>query len=284
MADAPAQNRPGKDGKPQYRPAPDTEEAKRKRRNSANRILTMLKAILNFAYKKKHVTSRDAWGSDLERFGEADARRIRFLSVEEAKRLVEACDPDFADLVRAALETGARYSELARLRVQDFSHNGGTLFIEKSKSAKARHIDLTEAGIAFFQRVCAGRSGGDIMLKNLSRAARRVEAEKEKVEAKPSRKSQPLRKLKAGDEWRPSEQVRLMNEACERAAIDPPIVFHELRHTYASILIMNAIPLIMIAENLGHKDTSMVVKHYGHLAPSFKKDMIRERGPKYGLD
>ncbi len=66
--------------------------------------------------------------------------RIRYLSVAEAQRLINASDADFRPLVRAALETGCRYSELTRLEVHDFNRDGGTVGIRKSKSGKPRHV------------------------------------------------------------------------------------------------------------------------------------------------
>jgi hypothetical protein len=45
---------------------------------------------------------------------------------------------------------------------------------------------------------------------------------------------------------------------------------------------MNGVPLMVVAKNLGHADTRMVEKHYGHLAPSFIIDAIhRRRAPLY---
>jgi len=37
------------------------------------------------------------------------------------------------------------------------------------------------------------------------------------------------------------------------------------------------------SENLGHVDTRMVEKHYGHLAPSYIADAIRAGAPKFGF-
>ena len=65
MAAAPAQSRP-KDGKPKYQAAPVGDEAKRARRASANRVLTMLKAALNHAFDEGHVSNRDAWGAQAQ--------------------------------------------------------------------------------------------------------------------------------------------------------------------------------------------------------------------------
>jgi len=78
MAAAPAQSRP-KDGKPQYRDEPSTDEEVRARRASANRVLTMLKAALNHAYDEGHVSNRDAWGRKLKPFRNVEVARIHYL-------------------------------------------------------------------------------------------------------------------------------------------------------------------------------------------------------------
>jgi hypothetical protein len=46
---------------------------------------------------------------------------------------------------------------------------------------------------------------------------------------------------------------------------------------------MGGVPLMVVARNLGHVDTTMVEKHYGHLAPSFVTDAIRAGAPKYNV-
>lgn len=120
MAAAPAKNRP-KAGRAQLRTAPTTEEGIRARRATANRALTMLKAELNHTYDEGHIPNRDAWGRKLKPFRDVEVARIRYLSVAEAHRLLNACDSDFRPLVRAALDTGCRYSELMRLEARTTS-------------------------------------------------------------------------------------------------------------------------------------------------------------------
>jgi integrase len=267
MAASPAQMRPKK-GKVQYRPEPEGDEAIRRRRATANRVLTMLKAILNHAYDEGHVTHRDAWGRKLKPFPGVDAARIRYLSIAEAKRFLNGCDPEFRSLARAALETGARYSELARLEVVDFNPDSSTIAIRKSKTHKARHIHLTEEGAAFFKMHCAGRAGPELMFDH----------------AALPRQPQADRRNGVSAPWKAAEQARPMRRANERAKLHPPISFHGLRHTWASHAVMNGVPLIVVAQNLGHKDTRMVEKHYGHLAPSFVADAIRAGAPKFGIE
>lgn len=74
-----------------------------------------------------------------------------------------------------------------------------------------------------------------------------------------------------------------MREANERAKLKPSISFHGLRHTWASRAVMNGVPLMVVAKNLGHTDTRMVEKHYGHLAPGYIVDAIRAGAPKFGI-
>ncbi len=243
-------SKPGEQQK--YRPLRDDEEALRRRRASANRCLAQLKAALNLAWREGKVPSDMAWRK-VRPFEGADAARVRYLSVAECKRLLDACEPDFAVLVRAALETGARYGELCRLKVEDFNADTGTVAILTSKAGKPRHVVLTDEGMAFFEQVCRDRIGGEPMF------------------------------LKGnGSPWQKSHQLRPMAGACRRAKIDPPINFHALRHTWASLATMNGVPLLIVAKNLGHSDTRMVEKHYGHLAPSYIADAIRAGAPRFG--
>ena len=74
-----------------------------------------------------------------------------------------------------------------------------------------------------------------------------------------------------------------MRAACARARITPAVSFHALRHTWASLATMAGVPLLVVARNLGHADTRMVERHYGHLAPSFVVEAIRANAPRYGL-
>jgi hypothetical protein len=49
------------------------------------------------------------------------------------------------------------------------------------------------------------------------------------------------------------------------------------------LVVMNGVPLLVVAKNMGHRDTQMVQHHYGHLAPSFVTDAIRAGAPRFGV-
>ena len=46
---------------------------------------------------------------------------------------------------------------------------------------------------------------------------------------------------------------------------------------------MNGVPLMVVARNLGHADTRMVERHYGHLAQSYVREAIRAGVPSFGI-
>lgn len=46
---------------------------------------------------------------------------------------------------------------------------------------------------------------------------------------------------------------------------------------------MAGAPLMVVAQNLGHRDTRMVKKHYGRLAQSYVVEMIRRTAPSFGF-
>jgi integrase len=53
--------------------------------------------------------------------------------------------------------------------------------------------------------------------------------------------------------------------------MQPMINFRGLRHTWASQVVVNGVPLLVLAKTLGHSDTRMVGKHYGYLAASYRR-------------
>jgi integrase len=86
-----------------------------------------------------------------------------------------------------------------------------------------------------------------------------------------------------GSQWGKSNQEFPLREALARAHITPRITFHGLRHTWASLAVMGGVPLMVVARNLGHADTTMVEKHYGHMAPGYMQEQIRAGAPRYGV-
>jgi integrase len=218
---------------------------------TANRILTVLKAALNRAWEDGKVESRDPW-MRVKPFRGADSAKVRFLTHAECKRLLNACQGDFRDLVRGALLTGCRYGELRALRVEDYNPDAGTAFVRDSKDGKQRHVPLSDEGVQVFDELTAGREHSD-----------------------------PIFRQDGGQAWVQFLQVRRIKAACNVAKIDPPANFHILRHTYASLMVQAGAPLYAVSQALGHADVRMTSKHYAHLAPSHVAEVVRKHLPTF---
>lgn len=254
----------GADEKVEYLPAPITEDQKRRRKCTANRNLANLKSALNMAVEDGRLPRDHTPWREVKPYRNVASTRVRWLSIQEQVHLVNACPPDFRQLVEAALFTGARYGELTRLRVKDFNPGTGTVFIEFSKSGKPRHIVLTEEALAWFTTLTLDRASDELMLqrKGVNRT-KRTDMEN------------PLA-------WAASDQAYYLKQACEAAGLKA-LTFHELRHTYASTLLNAGVPASIIAAQLGHTDTRMVEKHYGHLCPNAVSATIRRQAPMLGI-
>jgi integrase len=267
LAASPARVR-SKQGQERYRDTTDDPEAPRRRQSTANRILTILKAALNYARGEGKVTClADAWAA-VQAFREADQPKVRYLLDDEVTRLVNACPSDFRDLVTGALLTGCRYGELAAMKVAAFDPRAGTVSIRRSKSRKPRHVVLTDEGRTFFEQIAAGKAGTTRLFERdgrLKQATRDAPAETARVV------------------WGKSDQFRFMCEACSAAKITPAVSFHELRHTYGSRLAMRGVSMGVIAAQLGHSDTRMTERYYAHLAPSYVAETVRQSFGELGI-
>lgn len=227
---------------------PGDTEALRRRRDTANRTVTVLKAALNWAHEHGLATDDTAWRR-VKPFRATSAVRVRFLNPAEQQKLLDKAEGAIRDLIAAALMTGARFGELSRLKVRDFDAANGSIFIAESKSGKARHVPLTPGGAALFGRLAAGKAPTD-----------------------------PLLVQESGHAWKPASYQRAFKDALNAAKLEN-LTLHELRHSYASTMVRAGAPMIVVAEALGHSDSRMAEKHYAHLAPSYVADTIRRTAP-----
>jgi integrase len=228
----------------------DDAEALRRRKDSANRYLTILRAALTRALADGKVAcSGIAWRS-VKPFAQVDQRRTRFLSDDEARKIVDKCGTDFGLLVRAALFSGCRYGELARLLTSDFDAGAGTLFVSHSKSGKPRQVYLDPEAMQFFAAVCDKRRRNDFIFAD------------------------------GGKQWKKDSAKGLMEAACKAAEIES-LTFHELRHSAASRWARQGLSLAEIAQQLGHADIRMT-QRYAHLCQQTLANKIRQM-PAMGI-
>jgi integrase len=219
------------------------EDQRRRRKSTSNRILTIMKSSLNRLVETDSTIDDTAWRK-VTPYQNVDGIRTEYLEVEEQRRLIAACPPGLRELVMGALFTGARYSELTNLRVGSVFPGTRSIRIEDTKPGYGRVIPLSKEGARVFANLIAGKKKTDLVF------------------TRPD-----------GYIWGPSHVFRRMRAACDTAKVTP-ITFYELRHTYASLLIMAGAELAAVAEALGHKGTRTVEKHYRHLREGWVHNQI----------
>jgi len=79
---------------------------------------------------------------------------------------------------------------------------------------------------------------------------------------------------RVGTPFRHRNVVRLLRRL-ERAAGVPPIRFHDLRHTHASLLIAHGADPRLVADRLGHAQVAFTLQVYSHLWPNRQADLLR---------
>jgi integrase len=230
-----------------YENVPSGKERARRRMSTANRILQIFKAALNFVFAEGYVKGTDfAWrgvqGFQVDRGGE-----FKFLSADDQKMFVAACEGEFRRLVMGALYTGARFKELTNLRVEDFLGTG--IFVPSviAKNNKPRTIVLEESSRAFFYALVANRAPQELIFSQ------------------------------NGKQWQHFDISRYIRTACEKAELDD-ITFHALRHTAASNWLRAGVQIKHIAEQLGHS-VLICERHYAHLGPDHRAEVFATLPP-----
>jgi site-specific recombinase XerD len=228
----------------------DDKEVVRKSQDSANRVLTMLKAFLNHAWndEKNAIPSDQAWRKVKPFKDAARPREVRFSPPQAQKLIKNIEDPKFARLVEGGYATGGRYEELISARVAHFDRGGKVLNV--SGKTGSRPIILQASAVKMLARVTAGRPGDAFIFVK-----------------------------EDGSRWKPSDQVRPMKKAIRKADLDPRGCFYALRHAYISESIEKNVPLTVIAENCG-TSVRIIEETYAKVLFEKKRKFVEQGAPK----
>jgi integrase len=194
-----------------------------------NRALEVVRHVLNMA--------RDDWGWIARvakiRMLKEPKRRVRFLKDEEADRLMLALPEHMVPVVRYALATGCRITEILRLEWSrvDLGRRVSWLEAGTTKNGEGRGVPLNRDAILSLRSVQGQHERWCFTYRG-----KRMEA--------------------IGSAWKRS---------LKRAGIEK-FRFHDLRHTWASWHVMSGTSLQELMELGGWKSYEMVLR-YAHLAP-----------------
>lgn len=206
-----------------------------------NRYLTTLSSLFHRAEDWGLLTH----GNPLRRvkkFRESPGR-LRYLSPDEMARLLAVCeDEDLRVAVTVALGTGMRRGEIFGLRWRDVDLDNSIIHVIESKNDSRREIPMGQEVRAVLAAKFSTKQTGELVF------------------AHPDGKRYGTRMRKAWD------------RACSKAGLTG-FRFHDLRHTFASHLVMNGASLSAVQDLLGHKSPIMT-RRYSHLAPGVLRQAI----------
>ncbi len=210
---------------------------------TVNRALAVLKSMFNKAILWDKVDRNPC--KSVKLFKENN-QRLRFLESEEISKLLGNCCEHLKPIVIVALNTGMRKGEILGLKWRDVDIQRNTIHLLDTKNGEKRDVPMNDIA----QKTIIG------VLKHPD--SQYIFCNKE---------GQPYGDIK-----------KSFLTAIGKAGIIN-FHFHDLRHTFASHLVMSGVDLNTVRELLGHKSLEMTLR-YSHLSPDHKKravDILNKR-------
>jgi integrase len=201
-----------------------------------NRVLAVVRRAFNLARKWGvcGVSANPVSGLSVG----PDVLRSRFLSREEARRLIAALQADdnrvAANTILLLLLTGARRNEITRAKWDYLNWESRTLFVPISKTGRPRTIALCGSAMSLLE-------------------ALRRSAESDYIFPSPIT-------------GRPSPSLHFPWRRIKRRAGLPGLRLHDLRHSFASFLVNGGVSLYVVQQLLGHVNYR-TTQRYSHVMP-----------------
>ncbi len=220
----------------------DIEKFKTKRREevspaTVNRALAVLKSMFNRAIAWEKADSNPC---RVVKLFKENNQRLRFLEKEEIVKLLANCNKHLRSIVVLALNTGMRKGEILNLKWHDIDIKRGIIYILDSKNGEKREIPINEQVKTALIRTRKHPDSPYIFCN------------------------------KDGDPY--GDIKKSFFTALKKAGIID-FHFHDLRHTFASQLVMAGVDLNTVRELMGHKSLEMTLR-YSHLSPDHKKRAV----------
>ena len=221
------------------RPVKEGETPKGNKPATINRLVETLKHMFTKAVEWEWVEEEAAKRVRKVRLLKENNRRLRYLTVEECQKLLRECSSHLRPIVTMALHTGMRKAEILGLTWDKVDLRNGLILLaqDDTKNSERKEIPIDGTVRATLQGL-----------------TRRLDVAYLFYDQETGMRYQDIKKG--------------FNAACRRAGIKD-FVFHDLRHTFASHLVMKGIDITTVKELLGHKTLTMTLR-YAHLAPSHK--------------
>lgn len=215
----------------------EVKPAKKRSGAAVNRVLSTLRHIFSKAVEWD-MMEVSPFTKARGLFYKEIEKRLRYLSEEEEISLLNVCCGQLKNIVLVALHTGMRRGEILNLKWDDIQN--GFIYLNETKTYMPRQIDINKTLRELFKSI-----------------PRHIKSEY----------------VFYGKDGEPLKSVsRAFENALTKAGIKD-FRFHDLRHTFASKLVMKGVSLKAVQELLGHQNIKMTMR-YAHLSDDYKKKAV----------
>lgn len=200
----------------------------------------------------------------------APPKRGKTWAASDVRRFLAVAEKDrWGALWVAALTTGARQGELLALRWRDVDFSAATVLIRQSLAVLDAKPVIQAPKTRAGERTIAVDPG----LLSAFRAQRERQ-DLERGAFDPVLADLDLVFTTAlGGPLHPSNVHRAFHALIDEAGV-PPITFHEMRHTHASLLIGNHVDIPTVSKRLGHAKSSITMDTYAHIIPGTRDRVV----------
>lgn len=245
---------------------------------SINKITAVIKHMLSKAYDWEMITEDTLRKIRKAKPLTGEVRRLRFLSREEIQALMDVCEHYLKPIVITALNTGMRKSEILNLRWENVDLRHGFILLERTKNGERREIPINKTLRAVFQAITRRL---DIPYVFYNPATLKPYTKDLKRSFQTALKKAEIKRCIKCD-FQKSSNKNQSAELCPRCGSEVAILkgisdfrFHDLRHTFASHLVMVGVDITTVKELLGHKSLTMTLR-YAHLTSSHKVEAVQK--------
>lgn len=217
---------------------------------TAHYVLATIRQVFNFASRNGLYGGGNP--VSLVKKPSSDNRRVRFLSLPEAETLLAALKervPNVHDMALLSLQCGLRAGEIFSLTWQDVDLDRDMLTLRDTKSGRTRHVPMTAKARAMLME--RRQDGGAGLVFPSTRGGRITSM------------SNVYQQVVDGLGFNDGIEDRRQR-----------VVFHTLRHTYASWLVERGVDIYTVKELLGHASLAMTSR-YAHLAPDTLRRAVK---------
>lgn len=234
-------------------------------RKTAEQARSLLAQVLQHAVEHRVIQANPVQGV---RVRKGERLEMTFLTPSEFDSLMKLCPQEGKPLIYFLYSTGARIGEATALKWKDLD-----IYASPAVARISRTWTKDEAGKRIIGPPKTGLANRTISLapEMVALLGKRQQGESFVFETFGQRKGKPITRQSFYKMiWKPLIDAANDPKACEAAGIKPlgkrPRM-HDLRHSHASYLIHQNLPMNIIQRRLGHESVKTTSDTYGHLMP-----------------